>query len=299
METIQLKAYDWKARVQRHFELVRPWTEAFCSRRKIGVSHPIHDFLFVYYQYSPAKLEQWHPGVGFVLEAGDGPAVDECVWDDRYYTAGDAGVFCDVLKMSPATIEQLGWMVTLLAATTERKGNYSCLGMHEWAMVYRGDEIRHAKTIGLRLAQSEVDAIVETRPITCTHYDAFRFFAEDARPLNKHVLTLESRMEMEQPACVHANMDLYKWAYKAMPWIGSDLLRSCFELAMDARALDMRASPYDLSPWPEYPSILMETPQGRAEYEQRQREIADQAAPLRERLRERISDILQAARSRP
>lgn len=294
MVTIQLKTSDWKERARRHFEQVRPWTEAFLSRRKIGASHPIHDFLFVYYQYSPAKLEQWHPGVGFELEVCDRPAMDGDMWDERFYTACETGVFCDVRKMNEATIEQLRWIARLLQATAERKGNYSCLGMHEWAMVYRGDEIRHAKTIGLRLPQSEVDAIVETRPITCTHYDAFRFFADDARPLNKHLLTLDSRMEMEQPACIHANMDLYKWAYKAMPWIGSELLRECFELALAARALDMRASPYDLTRWPEYPSILMETSQGRAEYEVLQREIAERAAPLRERLCHQLRAVLSS-----
>ena len=42
-------------------------------------------------------------------------------------------------------------------------------------------------------------------------------------------------------------MDLYKWCYKLGPLIESELLMDCLELAADARELDMRASPYDLS----------------------------------------------------
>ena len=42
-------------------------------------------------------------------------------------------------------------------------------------------------------------------------------------------------------------MDLYKWAYKCAPLSPSELVADCFALARDIRALDMRASPYDLA----------------------------------------------------
>ena len=41
-------------------------------------------------------------------------------------------------------------------------------------------------------------------------------------------------------------MDLYKWAYKFYPWTPSDLIADAFELAVEIREIDMRASPYDL-----------------------------------------------------
>lgn len=41
--------------------------------------------------------------------------------------------------------------------------------------------------------------------------------------------------------------DLYKWCYKLGPLVESELLIDCLALAADARALDMRASPYDLA----------------------------------------------------
>ena len=87
----------------------------------------------------------------------------------------------------------------------------------------------------------------------------------------------------EQPACIHANMDLYKWAYKFSPWISSDSIADCFELALDARHLDMRAAPYDLNEFGVTP-IRIETALGRAQYAIEQRAVAARAAPLRARL---------------
>jgi hypothetical protein len=78
-------------------------------------------------------------------------------------------------------------------------------------------------------------------------------------------------------------MDLYKWSSKLWPWIGSDLIGECFAHACAGRDLDMRASPYDLSHLG-YDPILIETPEGRAQYEKEQRQLADSALPLRQRL---------------
>lgn len=54
-------------------------------------------------------------------------------------------------------------------------------------------------------------------------------------------------------------------------------------LAADVRALDMRASPYDLANLG-YPPVPIETPTGRAEYARRQVAFAQRAAPPRELL---------------
>jgi len=68
-----------------------------------------------------------------------------------------------------------------------------------------------------------------------------------------------------------------------MPWSGSELLLDCFELAMELRDLDMRASPYDLTEWGRE-AVAIETPAGRRIYESEQKRLADLAVPLRERL---------------
>jgi len=92
---------------------------------------------------------------------------------------------------------------------------------------------------------------------------------------------------------VHANMDLYKWAAKSMPWIGAELLLEAFCLATELRDLDMRASPYDLSAWNVSP-VKIETPEGRREYEAEQRRLADKAVFLRSKLISVIENILAA-----
>ena len=65
----------------------------------------------------------------------------------------------------------------------------------------------------------------------------------------------------------------------------------CLELAADARALDMRASPYDLRDYGFEP-IAVETPAGRAEYVRAQQNIAERAAPLRATLARRGATAL-------
>ena len=86
---------------------------------------------------------------------------------------------------------------------------------------------------------------------------------------------------LEQPACLHANMDVYKWAYKLLPLVDSTLVMDCFDLAWDARELDMRAAPYDIRDWG---TSDRETTEGKAEYVRIQRELSERSIELRERL---------------
>ena len=86
-------------------------------------------------------------------------------------------------------------------------------------------------------------------------------------------------------------MDLYKWAYKSSPWISSDLLLETLFFAIEAREIDMRASPYDLSDYG-YPAIPIETPEGRREYETHQLALYQKGLPLREKLISALSAIL-------
>jgi hypothetical protein len=57
----------------------------------------------------------------------------------------------------------------------------------------------------------------------------------------------------------------------------------CFELAVEIRELDMRASPYDLRAHG-YEPVAIETPEGKAQYAAAQRGFADRGAVLRRRL---------------
>jgi hypothetical protein len=126
--------------------------------------------------------------------------------------------------------------------------------------------------------------------IKCTHYDAFRFYTRPARSLNLLQPTRESQVALEQPGCLHAGMDLYKWAMKLAPAVPSSLVMDCFDLASEIRRLDMRASPYDFSSLG-YVPVAIETPQGRAEYAAAQRDFATRGQGLRERLLQALAAI--------
>ena len=162
-------------------------------------------------------------------------------------------------------------------------------------MVYRLDpsDVRHPSW-PLRLGASGTDEVVESHRVSCSHFDAFRFFTEPARQLNTLQPGREDRPAFEQPACLHAGMDLYKHAFRLTPLVASELVADCFELAWDIRVLDMRASPYDfsgLAGWDHAP-VRVETAEGKAEYAAAQRDFAARGAPLRRRLIEECERLL-------
>ena len=184
----------------------------------------------------------------------------------------------------------------LLAATARRPAFTGCFGLHEWAMLYRGAAARDTDTrhaVPLRLGQEGTDAVVETHPIRCSHFDAFRFFTPAAAGHNRLQPTRETQPELEQPGCLHAGMDLYKWAYKLSPATPGELLADCFELAAEIRELDMRASPYDLRAHG-YEPVPIETPEGKAAYVAAQREFAERGAELRHRIVAVCDELLAA-----
>ncbi len=287
-----LATNEWQERAVTHRARAEQHTLPARRRREAGVPHPVADFLFQYYPYPFALLEHWQPGCGVALEwtaTAESPT-PPAPFSARCYALVDGCLFADAGRLSEAELTRLTWIRELLVATRDRSPNFACHGLHEWAMVYRGKEVRHERTTPLRLPQTAIDALVESRAICCSHHDAFRFFAAEARPLNRLQPSLADRIAMEQPGCVHANMDLYKWAAKSMPWVGSDLLLDCFELATRLRDLDMRASPYDLTAWCCEP-IRIETAAGRRDYEVEQRRLAIAAAALRSRLIEAIARV--------
>jgi hypothetical protein len=120
----------------------------------------------------------------------------------------------------------------------------------------------------------------------------FVFFTKEARPFNLLNPTLETRLEMEQAGCLHANMDLYKWAGKLWPFIGSDFIAKTFFLALKGRELDMRASPYDLKA-EGYDPICIETEEGRKTYQKAQQELSLESNLLRQELQHFCQRLLE------
>jgi hypothetical protein len=276
---------EWHARQAAHEARVDGWLAEHLGRRRGGVKHPVEDFLFTYYSQRPSRLRRWHAGLGVILE-------DALPGKD--YIAVERGAMVNPALLH-RRIDSVRWIRDLLMATASRAPQLGCFGLHEWAMVYRQtqEQVRH-NSWPLRLSPAATAQVAEERGVRCTHFDAFRFFTEPARPLNAVTPTRERQAELEQPGCLHANMDLYRWAYKLSPLIPSELMADCFELSRAVRELDMRAGPYDLTDLG-YEPVRIETPEGRATYAARQRDFAERAVPLRARLIERCAVLLATA----
>jgi len=285
---------EWLEKAAQHRSMVKRWTDPCRARRGSHQAHPVFDFLFTYYPFSLGKLEQWHPGSGVTLENSTESSHS---YNPRHYQITPESIQLAPEKLDQKARNRIAWIHNLLVLTQNRPPHFACYGMHEWAMVYQGKDnnetidIRHRESAPLRLSQKETDHIVETRPICCSHFDAFRFFTPSALKFNKLQPTLDARQDFEQPGCLHTNMDLYKWASKCMPWVGSDLHWQCFQLALQARELDMRASPYDLTEY-DYTAIQIETAEGRDEYEVQQRLISKKAHPLRQKIIDILAQII-------
>ncbi len=277
----------WQARARAHAERVDLWVQPHLERRRRGGKHPVHDFLFTYYSQSPAALRRWHPGWGTRLL--DAPEYDGL---KGYLPAPGTTVGREHLESQRPLVETT---LRLLAATAGRAPTLGCFGLHEWAMVHRAssapDGVRHDWP--LRLGGSGTDEVVESHRITCSHFDAFRFFTGSARPLNTLQPGRDDRAQFEQPGCLHAGMDLYKHAFRLTPLVPSELVADCFELAWDIRELDMRASPYDFADLGLIP-VRIETPDGKQEYVAAQRAFAERGAPLRQRLIGQCERLLAA-----
>jgi hypothetical protein len=272
----------WTALAEAHAERADTLTAGHRERRARGERHAVEDFLFEYYPAKPAHLRRWHPGAGVHLRPGPGAPTPHAAW--RWYRTDPSGtVTLDVAAFLADRGDTVRYVHALLSATASRPAATGCFGLHEWAMVYRERAGEHRHALPLRLGESGTDAVVEAHRIRCTHIDAYRFFTPDAVARNTVQPTRETQVAMEQPGCLHANMDLYKWALKLGPLVPGDLLLDCFALAAEIRRTDMQASPYDVSRFGLEP-VAIETPEGKAEYVRRQRGFAARSAVLRERL---------------
>jgi len=280
---------EWHERRRAHEQRVFAWTGTHQARAARGDKHPVHDFLFEYYRFRPSWLRRWHPGPDVVLA---GTSAREFLhWPEYHET--DGGIALNLATLPRR--ESIAWILNLLRVTAGRPPAFACFGLHEWAMVYRQTpaEVRHNQW-PLRFPPDELARIVEAQPVRCSHFDAFRFFTAPAQPLNKIQPTRATVPEFEQRGCLHANMDLYKWAFKLAPFTPSELIADCFALARAIREVDMRASPYDFQKLG-YAPIRIETSEGRADYEAQQRDFAERSQPLRARLIALCERLLSAS----
>lgn len=290
---IYLNLNTWTKRAELLKAEVSYVTHAFLTRRGVGEKHPIYDFLFTYYNYSPTKLNHWTPSIFEKIEISD-TILDEYFWlKEPWFIKENDSLYLNKNRLNKSCLKAADFIASLSENILNQSNRFNCFGLHEWAMVYKlsKEEIRH-RDQKLRLTLNEISCFVESQNICCSHYDAYRFFTPEAKPLNMLNPTLEARKEMEQGGCLHANMDIYKWATRLWPWIGSDFILKAFLLAKEGRELDMRASPYDLSDYG-YQPICIETEEGRIEYQKEQKNYAIKAKILRQELSHFCKNLLE------
>ncbi len=276
-QTRVLGTAEWRSLEQAHEERADAFTRGRRERAATGQTHPVEDFLFTYYPFRPGLLRRWHPGAGVLLQGA--AAEPRANW--KWYRREGSDSQVDAAAFFEKNERVLRFIGSLLSATRQRPAQFGCFGLHEWAMVYRQGEHRHVAP--LRLGQSDTDGVVDGNRVACSHFDAFRFFTPAAIGRNQLQPTRENQPVLEQPGCLHAGMDIYKWVIKLGPLVPGEVLLDSFELARDIRQLDMEASPYDLAAWG-YAPVAVETAAGKAEYVRRQRGFTERSNVLRDRV---------------
>jgi len=278
---------EWKALQAEHERKVETLVGNYLIERSKHIKNPVMDFLFQYYAFRPSMLKRWSPGISVGLQFSNPESLPE--FDELKTEDGIASITLD--EFPEHRIRSTNWILEMLKSTRNRRPSFGCFGMHEWAMVYKAEKPRHDQ-VPLRMEPDELAEFVESRPLLCTHFDAFRFFTKPAQPMNKFKLSREKFADSEQPGCIHSNMDLYKWAFKLYPWISSELIVEAFELALEARTIDMKASPYDLADYGLQP-IKIESESGRKEYKELQNAIFEKGKPIRVKLVKEYEALLE------
>jgi hypothetical protein len=282
-----LSESEWQERQLAHVQKLQSWVKPHLKRHEMGEKHAVYDFLFGYYSFRASLLMRWGPGIGCLLEG----AAAEVFFENPYYARIGDKIGLNPERFPQERLESAHWILSLVEKTAARPPQYGCSGLHEWAMEYQSAAKRYP-SIPLRMQPKELEEFVASQEIRCSHHDAFRFFTPTAKPLNRLSPSKVTQPDFEQPGCLHTNMDLYKWAYKFSPWIGSDLIAETFLLAAEARQIDMCASPYDLTSLGFEP-IRIETQEGRAEYLRLQSEVANRAVPLRKRVADAYRSMIE------
>lgn len=288
-------------------------------------NNPIYNFLHTYYRYSASDLMLYSPGM-YVTLLDIADKSNDCIHKKFLQLQQNPSISTDshsgtyVIKGDDSVADgRYGWIKLsrnrdILFNTINSKPNYNCYGLHEWAMLYStsgngssGDQRdRHQSTLELRVNQSVINHVVETSKLTCTHFDAFRFFHTKAQSYNTITpLTRSNQIEHEQPACIHACMDLFKYAYELHPLINSRLLQQALRIALKARLLDMAASPYLVKDYiVEHDDMLVgssisssgcipiETAEGRKEYVILQENLYKESQVIRKELYQTYCNVL-------
>lgn len=294
--------------------------------RELDPRHPVYNFLVSYYNLRGAKgcrrLARWSPPLLADATVRLSGACEDDLGVGALHVRGarlvDGGVDYDPAaffrnddaEARDRAAANYAWYRTILRNTLVHPRPVThCYGLHEWAMVYDprpaddDDDGRapppsaaYQAHLPRRVSRDVVNAAVERRGVRCTHFDAIRFFAPEAVPLltTENPTSREDQARLEQPACVHAQMDLLKIALRLSPFLSSDVLGNALEVSLDARRLDVAASPYDATAYGLDP-VPVETSEGRAVYKERQIKLMEQGQTVRKDLLNAYDVFLERA----
>mmetsp|Transcript_21286 Transcript_21286/g.35650 ORF Transcript_21286/g.35650 Transcript_21286/m.35650 type:complete len:359 (-) Transcript_21286:20-1096(-) len=304
----------WTAAAKEHISslelLLYPPGGKLKHRMHSVYKHPVYNFLHTYYRYSTRDIKKYSPGISIGLMNTNKKENKEFL-NEKFLQASNCSEkpygWYTISATEDLTGGRYGWINLsrvrdILQATSLKPAFFGCYGLHEWAMLYSGNnrgyidkDDRHQSGLSLRVSQKDIDNVVSSPgQLRCTHYDAWRFFHRDAQSLNViNPLERTTQSKYEQPGCVHTNMDLFKYAYQLYPLLPSELLVETLQIAITARKIDMRASPYDVSTYEDIgPPICVETAEGRRIYMEEQETLANAAAPVRARLLHEYNTVL-------
>ena len=84
---------------------------------------------------------------------------------ETHYRFEEGTCAADPSRLSAKARARLEFSLQILQSTMERPPNFSCHGLHEWAMLYDGAEVRHGETVPLRLPGRT--SILLSVPVPC------------------------------------------------------------------------------------------------------------------------------------
>ena len=302
---------EWRSRADAHRRRVKDLLGGMFYDRKIHDKHPIYNFLFTYYRFRPHRtLERYSAGLEFGLEKHCNSDDDGSLYlpSSKHFSVKNNCIEMDPVKsLNEKSVTRIRNLHTLLALVQRRPPTFSCFGVHEFAMLHSGARHSHfQKNLKLRMTQREIDDVVERAPIRCSHFDATRHFPESALKSCGIKTGPTLRVKNEQAGCIHTNLDLFKFSLRLWPFASSELVADALELAIRARELDMRASPYDLSSISDFTElgrdfdltpVLIETESGRAEFRDSTMVLYRDSLPIRNRLIKVASSVLDCVSS--
>jgi len=287
MKSLQREA--WRCSLEMQVQRVRILLQGNRLQEK---THPIYNFISSYYHFKHEILFQYSPGIDTSMHVID--ESDFMHLSTRGRKGGDL-VYYDPssLIFSRSQLEAFKKAHRILISTHNRAPSLNCFGLHEWAMLYNeGPSIELRQELPLRVSREDIRHVVLSNRLRCSHFDAFRFFTKNSIPLNDlHLVpSRENQDILDQPGCLHVHMDLFKWSFKIFPFLPSELLIDALDLAIQARELDMRASPYDLRAHASLGElfssepVMIEKPEGRREYQRLQLKLYAASIPIRKKL---------------